>query len=400
MLTAIQAFIHDSFDLQKDSGIREIHAGDFNLWVEQGPLAALAVAVRGNAPVELRDVLRAAIDLIHEEFGTEIRRFQGDSRPFEQRCNRILEGCLQSRFEPQEKTSYWRLWLCLAILVAVLVSWGGLHIRQTARWNKALVMLRAAPGITVTQSNRAHGTHVLEGLRDPLAVSPESVLAANGIDLSTVSIHFQPFISLDPKLLIKRARATIQAPDSVGIYLNQDVLTLEGTASHSWILSARNAGEKLAIVGIHEVRIDRLGDKELESLRTEIEGERVLFEVGSSTVLPEQARLIIGIIPKLKRWVSGALAIGRIPRVDVTGHTDQSGSEVANSALSKERAQHVVAILLGAGLSPDLVTFSGAGSVASGGDETAKGRPTAAALRRRVAFRLFLGPSAIRGERL
>jgi OOP family OmpA-OmpF porin len=52
MLTAIQEFVHDSFYLEQDDSIRQIHTGEFSLWVETGPFAALAAAVRGNAPIE------------------------------------------------------------------------------------------------------------------------------------------------------------------------------------------------------------------------------------------------------------------------------------------------------------------------------------------------------------
>src|SRR5262249_4670285 len=99
MLNAIQDFIHDSFDVDQSSDIREFHVGDFALLVEQGPCAALAVVVRGNAPAELWETIRAASDLVHQECGDELRKFQGDTAPFEKQCGSILEGCLQSRYQ-------------------------------------------------------------------------------------------------------------------------------------------------------------------------------------------------------------------------------------------------------------------------------------------------------------
>ena len=124
MLTALQDFVSDSFEIDAQAGIREIHLGDFSLLVETGPRAALAAAVRGNAPAEFRDTLRAAIDLIHQEFVTELRDFRHDAKPFE-RSEMILEGCLQAQYQKQETHSYTRLWVLAAVNIggAVVVDW-------------------------------------------------------------------------------------------------------------------------------------------------------------------------------------------------------------------------------------------------------------------------------------
>ena len=398
MLTAIQAFIHDSFHLEQHDSIRQIHTGDFSLLVEPGPYAAIAAAVRGNAPIEFRQILRAAIDLIHEEMGTELRNFQGDSKPFEQRTRPILEGCLQSRFQERESGSCWRVWVCASIVGAALLLWGGLRVWHARQWNEALEALRATPGITITESTREHGKNVLEGLRDPFAVPAESVLAKNGIHLRDVSVRFQPFVSLDPRLLIRRARATLHAPDSISLAMDRGVLMLGGAASHRWIISARNAGPKLALAGVNEVRTDGIEDRELEALRSEIEGVRILFDAGSSAIKPDQGRLMDAVVPKLQQWTAGALAIGRVPRVRVVGHTDRTGSDIANSGLSNQRARHVMEHLLAAGMPSDSLTAIGAGQYGGSGD-IAGAEPADAALLRNVVFQLSSGPEAAREER-
>ena len=359
MLTAIQAFIRDSFQLEEHDSIRQIHTGEFSLWVEPGTFAVLAAAVRGNAPIEFRHTLRAASDLIHQEMGTELRDFQGDSQSLELRARPILDGCLQSRFQEREPSSYWRVWLCASILGAALLLWGGLGVWHAMRWNRALAALRATPGITIMESGRDHGKHVLEGLRDPFAVPVEKVLAKNGIPPRDVKVHLQSFLSLDPRLLIQRARATIAAPDSISAVMDKDVLRLGGSASHEWIISARNAAPKLALAGIEKVRTDQIEDRELEALRSQIEQVRILFDSGSSTIYPNQARLVEGVAPKLREWAADALAIGRVPRVNVVGHADRSGNDVTNSNLSNQRARHVMALLLAAGIRTDSLTAIG-----------------------------------------
>lgn len=397
MLTAMQDFLHDSFRLEQGDSIRQIHTGEFSLWVEPGPWAALAVAVRGNAPAEFRQVLRAATDLIHEELPNELRAFEGDSALIEQRSRPILEGCLQSRFQERAPRSYWRVWACAAAVASALLTWGGLRIRDARHWNKALEALEATPGITITELTREHGKHVLRGLRDSFAVSAESVLAKNGIPLGDVSVRMQPFISLEPTLLIQRARAAIEAPDTVTASLNRGVLMLGGAASHEWIVSARNAAQKLALTGIDEISTDAIEDRELEGLRSEIEAIRVLFHVGSATIAPDQAGLIDGVIPKLRQWIDGALEVGRVPRVMVIGHADFTGAETSNTALGNQRAHQVTERLLAAGIPSQSLTALGGGPTEGSEHSTGAGSPDSA--RRSVVFRLPSSSGAAARER-
>jgi OOP family OmpA-OmpF porin len=393
MLIAMQEFVHDSFHLQQDDSIRQIHTGEFSLWVETGPFAALAAAVRGNAPVELRQELRAAVDLIQEELAAELRNFQGDSAPFEQRARQILEGCLQSRFQEKEPRSYWRVWVCAGILAGALLAWGGLKIRDARQWSGALGALRNTPGITITESTRENGRHVLRGLRDPFAAPAETVLARHGFSQRDVSLRLQPFVSLDPRLLLKRALATIDAPDSVSASLARGVLTLGGAASHQWILSARNSSQKLALTLIGEIRTDGIEDRDLEALRAEIEAVRILFPIGSSAIAPDQARLVDGVIPKLRQWIADASAIRRAPQVKLVGHADSRGAETTNAALSNQRSRHVMEVLLAAGIPSEPLTALGGGQH-DGREDSAGAEPPDSAIRRNVVFRLSAGRDA------
>jgi outer membrane protein OmpA-like peptidoglycan-associated protein len=393
MLIAIQTFIHDSFHLEQDDSIREIHTGEFSLWFEPGPVAAIAAAVRGNPPVELHQTLRAAVDLIHEEVGAEIRNFQNDSELLEQRSRPILEGCLQSQFQIQ-KPGYGKLCKCAAIVAAALLLWGGLHMLHSRQWNRALAALQATPGIAVTQATREHGKHIVKGLRDPFAASVGSVLAQNGISESDVSARFQPFLSLDPKLLIRRVSAAIDAPEGMSVWMDKGILRLEGAAPHEWIVRAREAAPKLALAGIREISTDHLQDRELEALRSEIEGVRILFDIGSSTLVPRQAQAIDDVAPKLRQWIAGARAIGRVPGVKVIGHADSTGGEIANLILTGQRAQQVTQALIAADIPSNSLNGVGAGPYPDAEDIAGAASADSARLRRNVVLQLSQEPDA------
>jgi OOP family OmpA-OmpF porin len=215
------------------------------------------------------------------------------------------------------------------------------------------------------------------------------VLAKNGIKTRNISMSFQPFLSLDSGLLEQRARVAINAPDNISVSLDHGVLRLRGTAPHTWIVNARNAGEKLALAGIHRVAVDDLRDRELEQLRSEIEATKILFGSGLSEIAPRQTGVVEEAAAKLKEWVAGARAIGRTPRIEVVGHTDLTGSNVTNSDLSRQRAFRVAEMLRSEGVLPDWLASLGTGP-RQGGQDKISAEPDA--LQRSVVFRLFLDP--------
>jgi OOP family OmpA-OmpF porin len=381
MLTALQDFVIDSFQVNAEVGIREIHVGDFTLLVETGPRAALAAAVRGNAPADVRETLRAAIDLIHQEFVIELRNFRDNAEPFE-RSRTILEGCLQAQYQKRDPPSYTRLWILAAAILVVLAAWIGLRIAENRRWEGAIAALRNAQGIAITRADRGNGRYILEGLSDPLAGRPETTLRNSGIDLRRVSLHFQPYLSLDPELVVKRARMVLNAPDAISASLDNGILRVAGTAPHSWIIETRSAGAKLIFLGIRGVAPGAITDADMEALRGEIESNGVLFDVDSSVLTADQMRAGKVLAAKTRQWVEYAGGIGRTPRLILGGYADPTGTHERNLVLSRQRAEHLAELLVAAGIAPGLV------SVESLSQPTDK--PPDPALQRRAVIRLRL----------
>jgi len=93
MLTAIQDFVRDSFDVKGDQLLQSLNVGDFTVWIEQGSQAALAAVIQGNPPQEYRGKLEDALEKIEFEQSQVLQSFKGDATPFEaSRYN--LEDCL------------------------------------------------------------------------------------------------------------------------------------------------------------------------------------------------------------------------------------------------------------------------------------------------------------------
>ena len=102
----------------------------------------------------------------------------------------------------------------------------------------------------------------------------------------------------------------------------------------------------------------------------------VEFETGSATLTPKGRTLLdemAGVLPKL---------VGK--RVEIVGHTDNSGNRALNLALSQSRAETVKSYLAGKGINPAMLSAVGVGPdqpVAPNDKEESRAR------NRRIEFR-------------
>ena len=84
MLTAVTDFVRDSFTSDEDAGagLQKLRVGGTSVWVERGPHAVVAAAVRGEGPEELRETLEESVESVHQRFRDELEEFDGDSAVF------------------------------------------------------------------------------------------------------------------------------------------------------------------------------------------------------------------------------------------------------------------------------------------------------------------------------
>lgn len=110
-------------------------------------------------------------------------------------------------------------------------------------------------------------------------------------------------------------------------------------------------------------------------LNTILSKSKVNFDTGKATISPVSSGLLDTIVATIGRCPSNA--------IEVSGHTDSSGNEAANVALSEQRAKAVVTYLTDAGVPASRLTAAGLGSshpIAS--NDTDEGK----ALNRRIEF--------------
>ncbi|MDH3583165.1 MAG: OmpA family protein, partial [Phycisphaerae bacterium] len=241
MLTAIEDFVGDSFQAGEGQGLDAMKVGELTVWIEFGPAAFLAAVIRGNAPLSLRPELQAAVESIHRRQAEDLAGFQGDASVFEA-SRPVLENCLKEARQEQAKGERKKpiiAWILIAAILLPLAWLGYRSFRDQRAWSAFLTDLAAEPGIVVTRSERDGRNLIVEGLRDPLATEPTTLLARSNIDSGRLTTRWAPYHSADPKLALRRVVALLQPPPAVDIRLTDGVLHLMGTADPPWSDRAR-----------------------------------------------------------------------------------------------------------------------------------------------------------------
>jgi OOP family OmpA-OmpF porin len=330
MLTAIQDFVRDSFGRGiHEQEIETIELGEFKLWVLHGPVAILAVVVSGTPPSELRHILERTLERLHAEFGALLTSFDGSTDAFAT-TRPLLQSCLLGR---QAHKSHPRpvFFIVLAAAMLLALSYGVFAgMRNYQRWNRFVNQVRREPGIVLTSADRSWRSYRLTGLRDPFAIDPDKLMRACGINPASVSSHWEPYVSLDPKFKSLR---------------------------------------------------------QFEADKSALEQAVVRFPLNSVQLSSEQLAKIDDIEVHLTNLQQDGASIGKRFVIELQGHTDPIGNEGKNETLSERRAEEVAKELHRRGISNDLFR-----TVAMGSREPVRGTAAelSAELNRRVTFHVLV----------
>ena len=363
MLTAIQDFVGDSFKTAEAGGrLRTFSVGEVTVMVEAGPQAVIAAVVRGQAPDTLIVRLQEVLETLHLQLARQFARFNGDAAPFDV-AQPVLESCLETVLSTDRRTpgpgpAPWLGWAVAITLVVVV--FGGFSIRSSLRWNAAVTRLRAEPGLVLVLAERSGRQWHLSGLRDPMAADPRMLLAAMGIDTGKVDGRFSPYLSLEPAMVVARARRLLGAPESVTFSLEGTTLVARGSAPVGW---ADPIGPKpVGVESLDLSRVEPVLPAPGAALRAEIERNQVLFDVGSAALGGGDVP-IRQVADAFRRLLATTGAATGSIQLEVIGRTDPTGTDATNQALSRLRAEAVVARLTALGVLPDLITTTGVGVV-------------------------------------
>ena len=392
MLAAIQDFVRDSFAGVRHQGLDTMQLGELRLWSEQGPFATLVAVIRGNPPETLHETLRAVLTRIHAERSRTLESFNGDSSGLGDVEAQLME-CVALRQRAQRSTRRGFPWLVASIAGVVLLAAGlwGLRSWEDARhWNRYISQLRTKPGIVVTETGRRDGKFLVAGLRDPLAVDPQTLLLGSKIDPKRVIANWASYQGLDPELVMERLRAQLQPPASVTLAVAGGRVVATGTATPTWLARARSAGRLLPI-GAPEFDLSgvrNVNDGPLSKLSDAIESSSIHFDYDEPLPPPGQNATLDQVAKELNELAALSSSLGVTTRVTLTGHSDSTGRGTFNLSLSLARAEAVRALLKKRGVDPDLLAVRGAGPLEPLEVEASD---AARSVNRRVSFTVGVG---------
>ena len=342
MLTAIQDFVKESFGGKREE-LESIRVGELTVWVERGDMASLAAAIRGNAPIGLRDIFRDAIDSIHLEFAEPLSTFDGDTAAFEA-CRPHLEACLKSQKRAPKQRRATLVWVTAALILAAVGVWLFFSLRESRRWQNYLARIQSMPGIVVINEESSGGKHYVNGLRDALAVDPQTLVNEFGISGDDVVGKWESYQSSHPDLSLERARRVLEPPKTLRLELEDGVLTARGAASNEWTAQARRLVR--IIPGISDLNDSEVMDldllmAEINELKTRVEQSGIRFATGRSELLPEHQESLQQIADDIERLMGRAGAVGQRVRIEIEGHADRTGSDQINRRLQSSRADQM-----------------------------------------------------------
>ncbi len=372
MLTALQDFVRDSFGAAKQEGLEKLRVGGREVWVEAGPRAVIALAISGTPTESLRPRAQEAVEALHLQLGPELAEFKGDAKIFE-RAQPIVEpllgGVVTDDTTPRRISPV--VWIALAAALLALAWWWGSSWLADRRFNAALASLRATPGIVVTESGYEGAKRRIDGLRDPLAAEPMSILADNGVRPEDVLLIFKPFQSLDESFIGQRIAVQLAPPATARLSLAGGRLTAAGQASHAWLARARRLVSQLpGVVSFDDSAVVDTDLAALEVRRVRAELLQARFVFASTELARGQEEVVNQMAAALADVYTVARPAGIEVSIQIIGNTDGTGAEERNVRLSRDRADRIITLLVARGIPARDLAAVGVGSTQPNARET------------------------------
>lgn len=382
MLTAIQDFVKDSFDVDHDEQLNHLKLGELTVLIEHGPHAVLALVVRGIVPAELQNQLHETIEAVHSQYGRTCRDFEGDTSQFDG-VDVLLKPCLMSQQQtetdnaPKAKRKPWLLYGILLGVSALTAYWFW-HSHQTEQAEQraletaqqqeqqllrnAQQRLDAEPGIALIATEQTEAGYHLKGLVDLHARRPDTLIEQATREKLGLSFDFEPYISMDEGVLLERVNATLQkpdVPDSVTFSLQERTLHVTGKSTEQWHQYLQQTWSLIpGLTGIHTEQLERydpallqreqaaIQQREaqqrqqdaLQQAIQQLENQHYLFKKGQTTIDTTQANFKKS-LTNIRSLLKKAHASQQQVQITLFGHADSSGNVASNRTIARQRAQ-------------------------------------------------------------
>lgn len=358
MFSAIQDFIEDSFSTQAGDELDTLRLGDLTVVIQRGPSAILAAVVRGRVPEALRNEMSATLEKLHRMKKSELSSYEGDPDVFLDSEDDLRKVLMSQRKEEEEREIPWLAVVSIAGILVALGYWNYLLYQESVFRNQLLNELATEPGYVLLESEFAENVLSIDLLADPDARAPYEVVAADQENF-TVEIIEYSHLSLIDSLIEKRARRLLQPSIETELSVQESMLVLEGLADNDWLKSVTPLWPAVTgLIGIDTSSL-RIFYPRREAIAVSvpiIESAELDFDNGE-TETNFDASLIESLADEINQLNSLVMEeYGRSVSIDVVGYTDESGTTEYNRQVGYERAQSFRRVLIGAGVSGDILT--------------------------------------------
>src|SRR5262249_33235175 len=152
-------------------GLRSIGVGEFTVWFEEGPLATIALVIRGEPQPFLRYRLRTISEKLHDQYPLEIK----DAMVVEVSLlnyDALLRGTLlqESRKTREEQKRFGRIAtmvVAMALVILAVAAFGTfLHAHaRDVRFDRFISHIKNSEGVLVTDYGKeANGKYFVTAL--------------------------------------------------------------------------------------------------------------------------------------------------------------------------------------------------------------------------------------------
>jgi hypothetical protein len=355
MLTAIQDFVRDSFRPGEGATLRTFSVGEHTVQLEAGPLALLALVVRGEAPEEVLRKQQDTLETIHLQFAAPLSDFSGDTSQFES-VHPLLEECLETVVDTGRYRRGRLRWLWWGIPVAVAATaFIVVTARSNQRFGRAVALLDNEPGLVVIGASKGWRDWEISGLRDPQARAPEVVLAGAGLVPRNLQGRWEPYLSLDSGVVLMRARQQWDLSPATQLALLADTLRVDGELPLASLGMIRQGSLPPGIRSVTFENTVLTLPLHLDSIRAELQASRVLFAPGEAVTYAGERARTRAIADRFRLLADSVTAGAGEIILTMIGRTDPTGTDETNQSLAQWRLDHVGAIFASAGVRRDRV---------------------------------------------
>lgn len=381
MLTAINDFVGDSFEISKD-GLKEqlqiVSTDNFNLLIKTGPNAILVAAVTGTPPQQVSEILQITLEDVHRLYMDEFAQFNGDNAPFENSENQ-LRDCLLT----EEKTSKlslnkkpWFAWLLITIVTVFL----GVKVQNWYRLeelNKLIMIIDQQPGIVVQNIKvNTEKDITLDVMRDPDAIRIEEWFKAHQLPFKNLKLKERMYRSLSPEILVKRVDKIINRYPNLSQQWQGDRLSLSGNID---IVKLQQLTAQLADAGISSSQFDiknltlnnsdkfaqstTINQQVFKDIVGKISTIQLDFEIGNNQITPMMQIELQTLAGQFSYLIKLAEQLNINVGLLLMGSSDNSGNRDANNKLSLMRAESTATALIQLGLNRAQMFVTGLGQI-------------------------------------